>query len=83
MAASIFQDMVMQEAIRDKTIQVEKQIKDAQTGELVDPSEISKYNPFHLEKQHIDSDDEGLDDEEEKIMRGIRERRVAEMKNHY
>ena len=29
MAASIFQDMVMQEAIKDKTIQVEKQIKDA------------------------------------------------------
>ena len=49
----------------------------------MDRSEISKYNPFHLEKQNIDSDDEALDDEEEKIMRGIRERRVAEMKNNY
>jgi hypothetical protein len=31
----------------------------------------------------VDSDDEGLDDEEEKIMRDIRERRVAELKNNY
>lgn len=35
MAASIFQDMVMQEAIKDKTIQVKQKLKD-QDGTLID-----------------------------------------------
>ncbi len=45
MAAEIFSDMVMEEAIRDKTIQVEQKLKDEQTGKLVDVSDKSSL--FH------------------------------------
>lgn len=88
MAAEIFSDMVMEEAIKDKTIQVKQQLKD-QEGKLHDPSQehddLGAANAFHqAEENHSDDDDlDGLDDEEEKIMREFRDRRMAEMKSHY
>ena len=42
MAASIFSDMVMQEAIKDKTIQVEQKLKD-QEGNLIDKDKVDEY----------------------------------------
>jgi len=41
MAAGIFQDMVMQEAIKDKTIQVKQQLKDRE-GKVVQERTIAK-----------------------------------------
>ncbi len=90
MAAEIFSDMVMEEAIRDKTIQVKQQMKD-QEGTFHAPHAAGDDccavgNAFHQgEGGHASEDDEleGLDDEEEKIMREIREHRMAEMKSSY
>lgn len=83
MAADIFSEMVMDEAIKDKTIQVKQQMKD-QEGQLHDVGD--KAGLFHLAQHHMeegDEDDEGFGEEEAKIMRDIRERRMAEMKNVY
>jgi hypothetical protein len=81
MAAEIFSDMVMEEAIRDKTIQVEQKLKDEQTGQLHDVSD--KSGLFHQHQEEEGDEDDFIDEEEEKMMRGIRERRLADMKNHY
>ncbi len=83
MAADIFSEMVMDEAIRDKTIQVEQKLKD-QEGGLHDVG--NKSNLFmqeHHQEEMGDEDDDGFGEEEEKLMRDIRERRMAEMKNVY
>ena len=82
MAAQIFSDMVMQEAIKDKTIQVEQKIKD-QEGQLHDVSAKSDLLHGHHHEDDDDEDDAFGDDEEEKIMRDIRERRLQNMKNVY
>ena len=82
MAAQIFSDMVMQEAIKDKTIQVEQKIKD-QEGQLHDVSAKSDLLHGHHHEDDDDEDDAFGDDEEEKIMRNIRERRLQNMKNVY
>ena len=81
MAAEIFSDMVMEEAIRDKTIQVEQKLKDEQTGQLHDVSD--KSGLFHQHQEEEGDEDDFIDEEEEKMMRSIRERRLADMKNHY
>lgn len=80
MATNIFSDMVMQEAIRDKTIQVTKQLKDMEGGLHDTAATYHEKTEYAVE---LDEELEGLDEEEEKIMREIRERRVAEMKNQY
>lgn len=83
MAAEIFSDMVMEEAIKDKTIQVKEQLKD-QEGHLHDVSQKSNLLHKH-DHDHEDEDDEDEfgDDEEEKIMRNFREQRLQQMKNVY
>lgn len=72
MAADIFQDMVMQEAIKDKTIQVEKQLKDEQ-GKVVATCEddgMGSRTIYHMEQHNSDDDElDALDGEEEQIMR--------------
>lgn len=82
MAAEIFSDMVMEEAIKDKTIQVKEQLKD-QEGHLHDLSSKSDLLHHHHHDHDDDEDEDFGDDEEEKIMRDIRERRMHEMKNVY
>jgi hypothetical protein len=87
MAAGIFQDMVMQEAIKDKTIQVEKQLKDEQ-GKVVatccDHDGMGGATVFHMKKQDSDDEDlEAMDGEEEMILRQLRDQRMAEVKNKY
>lgn len=79
MAAEIFSDMVMEEAIKDKTIQVQQKMKDEE-GKYLDPAtglvddQLGGANAFH-QAAGVQSDDEldGLDDDEEKIMREFRE----------
>jgi hypothetical protein len=82
MAAEIFSDMVMEEAIKDKTIQVKEQLKD-QEGHLHDLSSKSDLLHHHHHDHDDDEDEDFGDDEEEKIMRDIRERRMLDMKNVY
>ena len=81
MAAEIFSDMVMEEAIKDKTIQVKEQLKD-QEGQLHDVSKKSDLLHDHHHEDDEDDDEFG-DHEEEKIMRDFRERRMQQMKNVY
>ena len=57
MAAQIFSDMVMEEAIKDKTIQVEQKLKD-QEGQLHDMSAKSDL----LHRHHHDHDEDDEDD---------------------
>ena len=77
MAAEIFSDMVMEEAIRDKTIQVEQKLKDEQTGQLHDVSDKSSLFHHQHQEEEGDDDDDFIDQEEEKMMRDIREKRMA------
>ena len=87
MAADIFSGMVMEEAIKDKTIQVKQQLKDEQTGTLLDPNNVVEYKAYMQAKndqnRFDDDDDEQMDEEEEKILRGYREQRLAQMKQQY
>jgi hypothetical protein len=64
MAAQIFQDMVMQEAIKDKTIQVEQKLKDQETGKYVDVNEDGDVLAYKDEAKSQDSDDDFGEDEE-------------------
>ena len=83
MAANIFADMVMEEAIKDKTIQVKQQLKDQENGEIIDPNNVDEYLDQDQHKPSHDDDDDFFDEEEEKIMRDLREQRLAEIKNTY
>ena len=78
-AANIFADMVMDEAIKDKTIQMKQQYK-TEEGDLVDPNQVED----HIIKKQLEQeqpDDDEYDEEEEKIMRELREKRLGEYKN--
>lgn len=81
MAANIFTDMVMEEAVRDKEIQINKQLKD-QEGNYIDPDKVDEYFEKQDKQNEVDEDD-ALDEEEEKIMRSLREKRYTEIKNEY
>lgn len=82
MAANIFADMVMEEAIKDKTIQVENKMKDEE-GQLIDMDKVGEYNFGGSEPVQHEDEDDMLDEEEEKIMRQFREDRLAEIKSNY
>ena len=69
----------MQEAIKDKTIQVTQQMKD-QEGNVLQEKVLSKEN---VDGNRQDGDSDLEDEEEEKIMRDIRERRMMEMKQNH
>jgi hypothetical protein len=56
-------------------------LKDEQTGQLHDVSD--KSGLFHQHQEEEGDEDDFIDEEEEKMMRSIRERRLADMKNHY
>ena len=59
-----------------------KQQYKTEQGELVDPNQVDE---FIIKKQLENElgDDDDLDEEEEKIMRNIREKRLGEYKNEY
>lgn len=59
---------------------MQQQLKDQETGKII--KNIDEYIDQELQKdQKRDSDDEDLDEEEEKILRDIRESRLMDMKN--
>ncbi len=73
-AVDIFSDMVMQEAIHDKTVQFKEQLKDEESGAIVDPSDVGDYLAEKKKQEHMeakavgDEDEDDLDEEEEKIL---------------
>ena len=82
--------MVMEEAIKDKTIQVKQQLKDEASGKVIDRNQLSEHlhcsdpnHAHHNHDEHKSDDEDNFDEEEEKIMREIRERRLGEMKNDF
>ena len=78
LAGELFTDMVMQEAIKDKTAMVEKEM--AAQAE----APISAYTIEQADDKKADSDDDfALDEEEEKMMRDMAEMRLAQMKEDY
>ena len=82
MAGSIFTDMVIEQAIKDKTEMVEKEMMAGQT------MSFNMQQQEHQEEEGEGSDiddelDDFMDEESEKIMRGIREARMAAMKEQY
>ena len=70
--------MVLDEAIKDKTAQVEKEMEDKQRA----AQEGYPIEQVEDDKDSLD-DDDFFDDEEEKIMRQIKEQRLAEMAADY
>ena len=84
MAAEIFSDMVMADAIKDKTIQVQQKLKSEEDSSK-GPSIAHLY---HKQEAELDQDDihddfGGLDEEEEKIMRQYRDERLTQLKSSY
>ena len=81
LASDLFTDMVMQEAIKDKTAMVQSQMEGQEAA-------ISAYtigaNKDGDEDQKDDSDDDyALDADEEKMMRSLAEQRLAQRKEDY
>ena len=71
---AIFQKMVMEQAIKDKTLQTQKQMVDESTGEVV---------AGHMQEEaedELDSDSDFADDDDE-VLRGLRAKRMIEMKS--
>lgn len=70
MAGDIFTDMVLQEAIKDKTAQVEKEMMEAQKGNV---REVEDVQQDEQEDSDFDDDmDDFMDEESEKIMRSLK-----------
>lgn len=79
LAASIFSDMVMEEAIKDKTIQVQNKMN----GEILDKQELeSEFKKLKHMEDGLEEDDD-LDQDEANIMREIREKRMQEMRQNF
>ena len=68
---AIFQKMVMEQAMKDKSLQVQKQMVNEQSGEVVAGHQQDEY-----EKDDSDSD---FDDDDE-VLRGFRAERMKELK---
>jgi hypothetical protein len=74
LASDIFTDMVLQEAIKDKTAQMEAEMN-AMNGQ---EQEVEEEHPDSVGSDFEDElDDEFMDEESEKIMRSLKEQRLA------
>ena len=75
LAGSIFNEMVMEEAIKDKTVQVQKQMEDEEGNH------VAGFNQQEIDgEKDDDSDSDFNDDGDEEILRGLRDRKLAAMK---
>ena len=86
-ASNIFTDMVLQEAIKDKTVQVEKELKDAQ-GAVIPRDEYNQYdndgNKYEEEGSDLEDElDDLMDEESERLIRELKESRIQEMRADY
>ena len=71
LAGNIFNEMVMEEAIKDKTVQVQKQMED-------DAGNVIGHNQGGEDEK--DSDSDFNSDGEDEMFRSMRDVRVAAMK---
>ena len=69
LAGNIFNEMVMQEAIKDKTVQVQKQMED-EAGNIIG----------HNQEEENDSDSDFNSDGDDEVLRSMRDVRLAAMK---
>ena len=82
LAGGIFTDMVIEQAIKDKTAMVEKEMMGAEN--MAKNGQMQEQE--HEEEEGSDIDDElddFMDEESEKMMRNYKEARMADMKEHY
>ena len=78
LAGSIFNEMVMQEAIKDKTIQVQKQMMDEEGNH------VAGFNQQEIDGEcEKDSDSDFNDDDDDEVMRSLRDKKMAEMKKKH
>ena len=83
LAGDIFTDMVVEQAIKDKTEQVEAEMNAADTNDN-DEVELEEQKDAADELDELEAEfDELMDDESEKIMRNYREMKLAEAKFDY
>lgn len=88
LAGDIFTDMVLQEAIKDKTTMVENKLNNA-SGEAIPAEDYNQYdNDGNKYEEHEGSDvddelDDFMDEETEKIMRTYKQARLDDMKAEY
>lgn len=76
LAGNIFNDMVMQEAIKDKTVEVQKQMIDEATGE-----HVAGFNQgMEEDKDDKDSDSDFNSDGDDNLMMKLREQKIMDMK---
>ena len=74
-AGNIFNEMVMEEAIKDKTRQVQKEMEEAEAGQL------PQYDLSNQDKlKDDDSDSDFNSDGDDAILQGLRAQRMKEMK---
>ena len=71
LAGNIFNEMVMEEAIKDKTIQVQKQMED-EAGNVIGHNQT--------EEKSADSDSDFNSDGDDEMIRSMRDVRLAAMK---
>ena len=79
-AHAINQELTIQQAIQDKTEMVMKELEDEQRQ--VDAIPINNEDDNKEDLDELD-DFEAMDEEEEKLMRSIKEQRLAQMKEDY
>ena len=70
-AGNIFNEMVMEEAIKDKTVQVQKQLED-EAGNILGHAQD--------DEEDKNSDPDFDSDGDDKVMASLREQRIKEMK---
>jgi hypothetical protein len=86
-AGDIFGEMVLEEAIKDKTAMMERQLLNGQ-GEEIPEEDYNQYdndgNKYEDEGSDLDDElDDMMDDESEKLMRTYKEARMEAMKAEY
>ena len=72
LASSIFNEMVMQEAIKDKTEQVQNEMMEQMANEYIEQGHQEEYK----DEQDSDSDF----DDDDASLRNLRDARIAELK---
>jgi len=75
--------MVLEDAIRDKTAMVEKEMADKERAAHDDLYPVEQHADHNDDKDSLDDDDFGNDEESERIMRTIKEQRLADLAADY
>ena len=74
LAGKIFNEMVMEEAIKDKTVQVQKQMMDEEGNQ------VAGFGQNEIDEEEKDSDHDSDFDDDDEIMQSLREQRIDQMK---